>query len=92
MRKQSRSRVGIIRDILKTINEEGKASITRIMYGSRMPYDRLTTVLDYLIKKELVKKIEDDEKKYYILTEKGMKLLDEIERLQKILDKLGLEI
>ncbi|MEM3832425.1 MAG: winged helix-turn-helix domain-containing protein [Thermoprotei archaeon] len=92
MRKQLRSRVGIVRDVLKTINEEGKTPITRIMYGSRLPYDRLITMLDYLVKKGLVKKIEDNEKKYYILTEKGMKLLDEIERLQKILDKFGLEI
>lgn len=92
MRKQTRSRIGIIRDVLKTINEEGKAPITRIMYGSRMPYDRLTVVLDDLTKKGLLRKIEDNEKRYYMLTEKGMKLLDEIERLQKILDKLGLEI
>jgi len=92
MRKQMRSRLGIIRDILKTVNEEGKSPITRIMYGARLPYDRLSSILNELVKKGLIEKIEDDEGKYYIITEKGIKLLDEIERLEKILDKLGLEI
>jgi predicted transcriptional regulator len=87
-----RSRLGIIRDILKTVNEEGKSPITRIMYGARLPYDRLSSILNELVKKGLIEKIEDDEGKYYIITEKGIKLLDEIERLEKILDKLGLEI
>lgn len=92
MRKQMRSRLGIIRDILKTVNEEGKTPVTRIMYGARLPYDRLISILNDLIKKGLIKKIENDEGKYYMITEKGIKLLEEIERLEKILDKLGFEI
>lgn len=92
MRKQMRSRLGIIRDILKTVNEEGKTPITRIMYGARLPYDRLDSILNDLMKKGLIKKIDDNERKYYVITEKGIKLLDEIERLEKILDRLGFEI
>ncbi len=87
-----RSRLGIIRDILKTVNEEGKTPITRIMYGARLPYDRLDSILNDLMKKGLIKKIDDNERKYYVITEKGIKLLDEIERLEKILDRLGFEI
>ncbi|MEM1544843.1 MAG: winged helix-turn-helix domain-containing protein [Candidatus Methanomethylicia archaeon] len=92
MRRQVRSRLSIIRDVLKCVKDEGKAPITRIMYGSRIPYDRLEPLLNELISKNILKRIENNGRKYYIITEKGNKLLNEIERFKNVLEKLGLEI
>jgi predicted transcriptional regulator len=92
LRRQARSKLGIIRDILKCVKDEGKAPITRIMYGSRIPYDRLEPLLNELVVKNILRRIENNGRKYYVITEKGDKLLSEIDRFKSVLEKLGLEI
>lgn len=92
LRRQVRSRLSIIRDVLKCVKDEGKAPITRIMYGSRIPYDRLEPLLNELVSKNILKRIENNGRKYYIITERGDKLLNEIEKFKNVLEKLGLEI
>ncbi len=92
MHRKVRSRLSIIRDVLKCVKDEGKAPITRIMYGSRMPYDRLESLLNELVGKSILKRIENNGRKYYIVTERGSKLLNEIEKFKDVLEELGLEI
>lgn len=62
-----RSRVSILRDILRTINNKGgRAKPTHILYGANLSYDRLKKHLEYLEAEGFVKKnkVEGKSKSY----------------------------
>ncbi len=85
-----RSQAGIVYDILNTIAEEGPASPTRIMYGARLPYDRLKNMLGHLEEQGLVKKIVEDDRVFYDLTPKGAEVLEELRRVRRLLRSIGI--
>jgi predicted transcriptional regulator len=89
-RKKHRSQAGIIYDVLRTIRELGETPPTRIMYGANLPYDRTKEIVSKLVKKGLIKEVEYDGRKYYVLTEEGVKALNELEKTKNLLEKLGL--
>ncbi len=85
-----RSQAGIVYDILNTIAEEGPTSPTRIMYGARLPYDRLKNMLEHLEEQGLVKKIVEDDRVFYDLTPKGAEVLEELRRVRRLLRSIGI--
>ncbi len=85
-----RSQAGIVYDILNTIAEEGPTSPTRIMYGARLPYDRLKNMLEHLEEQGLVKKIIEDDRVFYDLTPKGAEVLEELRRVRRLLRSIGI--
>ena len=85
-----RSQAGIVYDILNTIAEEGPMSPTRIMYGARLPYDRLKNMLEHLEEQGLVKKIVEDDRVFYDLTPKGVEVLEELRRVRRLLQSIGI--
>lgn len=88
--KKLRSRAGIVYDILKTVRDEVEAPPTRIMYGARMPYDRLQKILEALVDKGLLNVKRDSDRVFYVLTDKGFEALRELEKAKKILEGLGI--
>ena len=86
-----RSQAGIVYDVLRTINELGRAPPTRIMYGANMPFDRTRKILETLEKRGLIKSMEtEDGRRLYVLTPKGYDALNELERTKRLLEGLGL--
>ncbi|MHA1590043.1 MAG: winged helix-turn-helix domain-containing protein [Candidatus Njordarchaeales archaeon] len=93
MRKKYRSHVGVLLDILRAIDEEGGANVTRIMLKANIPYDRLKFYLTKLINEGyLEKRINDEGKTVYVLTPKGVKLLSELLFLKEFFDSMGLPL
>ena len=89
MRKKYRSHVGVLLDILRTLNEEGKATISVIIMKANIPYERLKPYLKKLVSEGYIEVIKESERKYYVLTPTGVKLLDELEGIKKLFTKLG---
>ncbi len=85
-----RSQAGILYDILKTLYEEEYASPTRLMYGARLPYDRLKSLLSQLEENGLIEKFSEGDRIYYRLTRKGYEALEELKRVKKLLDGIGI--
>jgi len=85
-----RSQAGIIYDVLKTVEELGRAPPTRIMYGANLPFDRAKRIIASLEEKGLLRLVEEDNKRYYELTPKGYDALRELERTKRLLEQLGL--
>ena len=92
MVRRHRTRVGILLDILRSINELGDASITEIITHANIPHDRLQKILNKLVKKRLVIRKIRKNRVTFILSPKGFDLMRELERLKSLLEGLGLEV
>ena len=88
-KSQYRSQAGIVYDILETLQREGYSPPTRLMYGARLPYDRLKQLLSKLEKAGLIEKITEDEKTLYRLTPQGYRALEELRRVRSLLEHIG---
>ncbi len=89
-RQRYRSQAGIVYDIHRTLHEEEYAPPTRLMYGARIPYDRLNELLAKLEEAELVEKIMIEGKLMYRLTPRDLDTLEELHRVRSMLQKIGI--
>jgi predicted transcriptional regulator len=85
-----RGRIEIYEDILVSIRSESenskKASPTRVAQQANLPYDRLQKLLINLVKSGLVSQMNDG----FILTDKGVDCLNQIQRNHDFLRRMGL--
>lgn len=80
----------ILFEILKALSGEG-ATISKIMSKSNMPYSRVKEKLDHLIKMGLVEEyLDDNNRRYYRLTELGNKTMKKLREMIAFLSELGL--
>jgi len=86
---RKRNKLLIVMDILETLSRESIAP-TRLAINVNMPYDRLINLLRELESKGLVKIVEGDHSRTVVLTDKGLKLLEELRRIKNILSEYGL--
>jgi len=86
--KDYRSKPKIYADILEAVAEKGYSRPTQIMTDANLSYDRLRKHLETLVEKGLLKN-EDDT---YLITEKGIKFLDEFKRFERFAAAFGLRI
>ncbi len=78
-----RSSIQIIADILRL----GEAGKTQIMYAANMSYQQLHKYIDVMLKLRLVdKEMTDNRLVVYRATQKGIRLLRNIDTVQEILD------
>ena len=89
MRRRYRSHVGVLLDILRAIDSEGKTTISNIIQLANIPYERLKLYIQKLLEEEYIAEIKENDKTYYKITDKGYKLLDELSAIKRIFDKLG---
>lgn len=90
---ERRSKVAILRDILRTIeNKGGRAKPTHILYGANLSHDRLKKYLEYLESEGFIKKIEDKSQVFYQTTKKGFEFLSGYNKMKKFFDAFGFSI
>ncbi len=87
-----RSKMRIIFDILDTIDEEGEAKITTILYRANLSYDRLKRYLNELVDAGLIKEKTDSKRKWFYLTSNGRKMLNELRKVISLADAFGLRV
>lgn len=89
MKRKYRSKVGIILDILQSIDyleyNDGIALLTKIMYRANLSYDRLIQYLNELSSKGLITKSNDG----YVLTRKGREFLENLLKVREFLRAFG---
>jgi len=91
---ERRSKVAILRDILRTIqNKGGRAKPTHILYGANLSHDRLKKYLETLEDKGFIKKIEaKNGQALYEITKKGLEFLSGYNKMKKFFDAFGFSI
>ncbi|MGC8566999.1 MAG: winged helix-turn-helix domain-containing protein [Caldisphaera sp.] len=90
--KKNRSRVKIYLDILETIEIEEKVRLTRIMYSANLPYDRLLKYIDELKEKGFINEINDNDNRFFILTDRGKEFIKELKKVESFLRGFGLSL
>ena len=70
-----RTRYDIYMDTLETIRRIGVSGITRISYGANLPVDRAKNIVDFLVKRGLVKEEVYGQIKGFRLTARGGEFL-----------------
>lgn len=86
-----RDRLQIINDILVSVRDKnGKIRPTHLLYKSNLAHNKMKLYVSELIEKELIKDGIDDGKKYYFLTEKGIKFIEEYKKINHFVESFGL--
>jgi predicted transcriptional regulator len=84
-----RSRIQIYFDILRILCEElknDKPSLTRVAHIANLPYDRFQKCLNELIQLDMVREQNGE----FLVTEKGFEYINEYERINDFLRRMGL--
>lgn len=87
---ERRSKFEIVYDILALIQRERKIKPTHVLYKGNLSYDRLKKYINELKEKGLIEEIMEKQKKFYIITEKGIKIVEEAKKIQEVKDAFGL--
>jgi len=85
-----RSKIDIIIDMLNCINEKGEIKPTHLMYKSNLSHTQMKNYINEMIKKELIKEENEENKKKILMTEKGQKFLIESLRMKEFQRTFGL--
>jgi predicted transcriptional regulator len=86
-----RSRIDIIIDILKCINEKGgKIKPTHLMYKSNLSHVQMKSYISDLENKKLIEEDQEKGKKRIKITQKGRDFLVEIVRMKEFQKTFGL--
>ncbi len=86
--KRYRTKIGIIYDILKIIDEEKEIKITKLLSRANLSYSRLQGYIDFLEKNGLIKK----ENEFYKITDKGLNFLREYKKFESFVEAFGFEL
>lgn len=81
--KRDRSRLEIIMDMLKAIQEENRAKKTRIMQRAYLDWRNFERYLDFLLAEGFIAKGSPDT--YYELTAKGKEMLRRLKEVDEML-------
>lgn len=88
---KKRNRLEIIRDILEVIrNKSGKIKPTHILYKSNLSYAMMEEYLQELKEKQFILE-KNTPRKTYLITEKGLKYLEQYRLIADFTQSFGLE-
>jgi len=91
MAAKRRSKIEIIGDILFLMQRKGgKVKPTHVLYGGNLSHDRLKIYIDELLAKQLIEEVIEGEKKFYRITDNGLKLVEELKKIKNVTDAFGL--
>ncbi|MBI4154027.1 hypothetical protein HY501_01705 [Candidatus Woesearchaeota archaeon] len=89
---ERRDRLDIIWDILKSIQDKGgKIKPTHLLYKSNLSHEGMKRYVDELKMKEMIG--ENDDKggsKHFVITDKGLKFLQDYRKIREFTDSFGL--
>ena len=88
---KKRNRLQVIYDILNVIREKsGRIKPTHILYKSNLSYQMMEDYLDELKLKQFIVKQKTKTGKTYIITDKGIKYIQEYSTINNFMDAFGL--
>ena len=88
---KKRSRLDIISDMLASIQDTGgKIKPTHLMYRANLSHVQMTSYLEELIEKEVVKKVKKSDYDYIIMTDKGFDFFKKLREMKEFEKTFGL--
>ena len=88
---RKRARLDIITDMLAALQKNnGEMKPTHLMYKSNLSHVQMTSYLDELVQKEMVKKVKKNNYDYLIMTDKGFEFLQKLSQMREFEKAFGL--
>jgi predicted transcriptional regulator len=89
--ERKRSRLDIINDILKAIQDKkGEIKPTHLMYKANLSHTQMNNYLEELMAKNFIRKIKVKDKDYIAITEKGYQFIQKIKEMKEFEESFGL--
>ncbi len=85
-----RDKFQIIQDILILLQNKGKVKPTHILYGGNLSHKRLKKYIRELEEKKLISMVNEGDRVYYQITEKGLNMISESRKVKEMMDAFGL--
>lgn len=86
-----RTKLDIIGDMLKSIRDKGGLiRPTHLMYKSNLSHVQMQIYLKELIEKDLIRKLREDDKDFFSLTDKGYGFITRLNELTEFERTFGL--
>ncbi|MFW6230400.1 MAG: winged helix-turn-helix domain-containing protein [Nanoarchaeota archaeon] len=93
MSAKRRTKIEIIHDILKAIqNKGGRIKPTHLLYKSNLSHKKMMEYVDDLLKKGMIREEHEakSNNKKYTITNKGLQYLVEFKQIQQFSDAFGI--
>ena len=88
---ERRTKHQIVADILALMQRKGgTVKPTHILYGGNLSHDRLKTYLFELEQGSFIEKVQEKDRTFYRLTDKGYGFLTEFKKIQEITEAFGI--
>ena len=88
---KKRTKLEVIKDILIVLRSEHKVKITHLIYKSNLSSGSIKSYINNLIKNGLMDEVNNSGKKYYQITQKGNKFLEDFNKIMVFSESYGLE-
>ena len=86
-----RSKLEIIHDMLAAIQaKNGRIKPTHLLYKSNLSHQKMKQSLEDLLEKHMVKEEKTKNGMYIIITDQGLKFLQEYRRMKEVTESFGL--
>jgi len=86
-----RNRIDIIEDMLSSIiGKGGTIKPTHLMYKSNLSHKQMHLYLDELVSKELVIKVDKNNREYLSITDKGHQFMQKLREMKEFEKSFGL--
>ena len=92
MSSKRRTKIEIVHDILKAIQDKGgRIKPTHLLYKSNLSHKKMIEYVDELIKKEMMEEQElKGGNKQYVITNKGFQYIIQFKQIQEFSNAFGL--
>ncbi|MEK6816882.1 MAG: winged helix-turn-helix domain-containing protein [Nanoarchaeota archaeon] len=90
---ERRDKLDIVSDILKSIQDKGgRIKPTHLLYKSNLSHEGMKRYIEELKVKLMIIEEEDPKKnlRYFIITDKGLKFLQDYKKIREFTDSFGL--
>ncbi len=88
---ERRNKMDIIYDMLKVTSDKGgKILPTHLLYKSNLSHQRMKGYLEELKAKKLIEETKDDGKTFFVITDAGLKFVQQYHQLKEFTEAFGL--
>ena len=89
---ERRNQLEIVHDILKAVQDKGGSiKPTHLLYKSNLSHKRMKGYVEDLQKKGmLLAKVNEEERSMFVITDQGLKFLEEYRKVKELTDVFGL--
>ncbi|MDO8467384.1 MAG: winged helix-turn-helix domain-containing protein [Nanoarchaeota archaeon] len=89
---KKRTKLDVTKDILEVLKNYREVKITHLIYKSNLSNNSIKPYLKELTENNLVEEVNEKDKKYFKITQKGNAFLNEYSKIRVFADSYGLDV